>query len=232
MSVSELSGGPGIYCGAAFFLWLAASIVGIFRRRYSGPALPILVITGSAFLLLGAFVCKNATINIPFPWFLGDDSFSFVVDPLSRWFLALIGLIGIPVALFSPGYLRHLRHRVSLGYVWAALALLMVSMTGVILAANALVFLVTWEVMALSSFVLVATDHEQRDIRRAAFVYLGATRAGTAFLMAGFLWAHHLTGSWTFSEWTLSGTSALGPALLILVGLATKAGPHQPRCRQ
>ncbi|MGI6384249.1 MAG: proton-conducting transporter membrane subunit [bacterium] len=100
----------------------------------------------------------------------------------------------------------------------------MISMAGVVMAANAILFLVAWEVMALSSFALVTADHERRDSRRAAIIYLGATRAGTAFLMIGFLWAHHLTGSWVFSEWGISGTGALAPALLIFAGLATKAG--------
>jgi hydrogenase-4 component B len=159
-----------------------------------------------------------------FPWFLGDAGFTFAVDPLSCWFLAIIGVAGLPALIFAPGYLQHLRHRVSLSLVWVALILLMISMAGVVMAANAILFLVAWEVMALSSFALVTADHERRDSRRAAIIYLGATRAGTAFLMIGFLWAHHLTGSWVFSEWGISGTGALAPALLIFAGLATKAG--------
>lgn len=224
MSFPELSGGFCMLCGAAIILWLAVAIIGLLKRKLSGPILSIPTIIGCAFLLLAALIGKNCTLTFPFPCFLGDASFSFVIDPLSRWFIAIIGAIGIPVALFSPGYLHHLRNRVSLGFVWAAFALLMTSMVGVVLAANAIVFLVAWEVMALSSFVLVIADHEQRDIRRAAFIYLGATRIGTAFLMAGFIWAHHLTGSWIFSEWGLAGYAALGPALFIFVGLATKAG--------
>jgi hydrogenase-4 component B len=224
MSVSELFGGSGIWCGAAVLLWLAVAVTGLLKRKRSGLAFSLPTITGCLFLLLAAFIGKSYTMTLPSPWFLGDAGFSFVVDPLSRWFIAIIGIVGIPVALFSPGYLHHLRHRVSLGFVWAALALLMASMVGVVLAANALVFLVAWEIMALSSFILVIADHEQRDIRRSAFIYLGATRTGTAFLMAGFIWAHHITGSWVFSEWGLSGPAALGPALLIFIGLATKAG--------
>jgi hydrogenase-4 component B len=224
MSVSELVGGSGTWCGAAVLVWLAVAVIGLLKRKYSGPGFSLPTIISCALLLLAAFAGKNRTLTVPSPWFLGDAGFSFVVDPLSRWFLAIIGVIGIPVALFSPGYLHHLRHRVSLGLVWAALALLLASMVGVVLAANAIGFLVAWEVMALSSFALVIADHEQRDIRRAAFIYLGATRAGTAFLMAGFIWAHQLTGSWNFSAWILSGTDALGPALLIFIGLATKAG--------
>jgi len=224
MSEFELWGGSGSLCGVALFTWLAVVLTGLLKRKHSGLLFALPTIIGCAFLLSAALFGKNSTQILPFPLFLGDVGFRFVIDPLSRWFLGIIGLIGIPVALFSPGYLHHLRHRVSLGFVWAGLALLMISMVGVVLAANVLTFMVAWEVMALSSFALVIADHEQRDIRRSAFIYLGATRTGTAFLMLGFIWAHHLTGSWVFSEWGLSGTAALVPALLIFVGLATKAG--------
>jgi hydrogenase-4 component B len=166
----------------------------------------------------------NGALTLPLPWFLGDSPFTFVVDPLSRWFLAITGLVGLTAAVFSPGYLVHLRRRVAPGFYWAALSLLMASMALVVLAANALTFLVAWELMALSSFALVASDHERHAVRQAALTYLGATRVGTGFLMGGFLWAHQLTGSWTFSAWWIWGPAALGPAVLIFIGLATKAG--------
>lgn len=224
MFAYELFCSPTLWCGSAILLWMTVAVAGLLRRKYSGPAFPLLTITGCIFLLFASLSCKSSTISLPFPWFLGDAGFTLVIDPLSRWFLAIIGIVGIPVALFSPGYLHHMRKRISLGLIWSALALLMASMVGVVLAANVLMFLVAWEVMALSSFILVIADHQQNDIRRSAFVYLGATRTGTAFLMAGFIWAHQLTGSWTFAEWALSGSAAVGPALLIFMGLATKAG--------
>jgi hydrogenase-4 component B len=224
LSISELVSGSGIWCGAAFILWITVAAAGLFKRRYSGPAFSVPIMAGCVLLLVAALLGKNCILALPLPWYLGDTTFSFVVDPLSRWFLAIIGIIGIPVALFSTGYLHHLRKRISLGFIWSALALLIASMTGVVLAANAIIFLVAWEVMALSSFILVIANHEQRDIRRSAFIYLGATRTGTAFLMAGFIWAYQQTGSWVFSEWSLAGSAALGPALLIFIGLATKAG--------
>lgn len=220
----EFSGGAAFWCGASLFAWLAVAVIGIIWRRHNGPALPVLTGIGSLFLVISALMGTDGDITLPAPWFLGDAGVSFIFDPLSRWFLAIIGVIGIPTALFSHGYLHHLRHRVSLGLVWSAQALLLASMVGVVLAANVLVFLVAWEIMALSSFALVAADHEQRVTRRAAFIYLGATRIGTACLMGGFLWTYHLTGSWSFADWHLSGAAALGPALLIFAGLATKAG--------
>jgi len=224
MSLPDLSGGLASWCGAALAVWLVVVIVGLSAKRFTGVLHPLLTGTGSLVLLLTAIFGGSATLTIPLPLFLGDAAIAFTVDPLSRWFLLLIGLIGVATALFAPGYLAHLRGRISLGYLWAALALLLISMAGVVLAANVLTFLLAWELMALSSFALVAADHERQAIRQAALVYLGATRIGTAFLMAGFLWAHHLTGSWNFADWHLAGAVALLPALLIFIGLATKAG--------
>jgi hydrogenase-4 component B len=184
------------------------------------------VLTGAAgaLLLTAALVGGSERFSLPLPWFLGAAGFELVADSLSRWFLGLIGLIGGIAALFSPGYLHHLRHRIDRGFYWSAFALLLASMSVVALSANALLFLVAWEVMALSSFALVATDHEQHSVRHAALIYLGATRVGTAFLMGGFLWAYQLTGTWEFGRWAIQGPTAVGPALLIFVGLATKAG--------
>jgi hydrogenase-4 component B len=224
MSTPDLSGGFAWLCGAALFSWLIATVIGFIQRRNPGPLLQFFLALGGLLLLISAISGGNWSVSLPLPFYLGDAGFNFVADPLARWFLGIIGLICIPTAFFTPGYMHHLREHLSVGLVWSMIALLMISMTGVIISGNALIFLVCWEVMALSSFALVAADHEHRAIRKAAFIYLGATRTGTAFLMGGFLWVHALTGTWTFADWHLSGPVAIGPALLIFIGLAVKAG--------
>lgn len=203
--------------------WIAAAVIGVLAPRAKGHLLPALTGAG-CLMILAAALAGNGVVRLPLPIFLGDAPAVLVFDSLSRWFLGIIGFIGFVTTIFSPGYLHHLRERVPLGYVWSGLAVLLMSMCAVVLAGNAIAFMVAWEVMALSSFALVASDHTQPGTQRAALIYLGATRVGTSFLMGGFLWAHQITGTWTFSDWHLSGTAALGPALLILVGLATKAG--------
>ncbi|MHB1462656.1 MAG: proton-conducting transporter transmembrane domain-containing protein [Armatimonadota bacterium] len=220
----ELTSQPGLWLSIALTAWLLVVLVGTLRRNSTGYLLAVPTLAGCLMVLFAVITSHNGIFQLPDFWHLGDAPFRFVLDPLSRWFLGIIAVVGVPVVLFSSGYLHHLRKRVALGYVWAALAVLFISMCAVVLAGNAMLFLVAWECMAFSSFVLVAADHGNRDIRRAALIYLGATRTGTAFLMAGFLWAHQLTGSWEFAQWALTGAPALGPALLILVGLATKAG--------
>jgi len=219
-----IPGNPSGWYVAALCLWAFVTLAGAFRRHSSSAIFAIALGLGSATLLAAAVFGGNRVMTAPTPWFAAVAPFRFTVDPLSRWFLGTIGIVGIAAAVFSPGYLHHLRKRVALGFVWSALAMLMISMSLVVLSANAPAFLIAWELMALSSFALVASDHEKHSVQRAALVYLGATRTGTAFLVAGFLWAYHLTGSWSFAAWHLSGGEALGPGLLIFVGLAVKSG--------
>jgi hydrogenase-4 component B len=144
--------------------------------------------------------------------------------PLSDLILAVIAFTGLAGSPYMRGYMAHMAARVDMRLFWIAYSWLMMSMAMVVLAANVQTFLVAWEVMSISSFLLVATDSEPQRTRRAALIYLAATRIGTALLAGGFLWAHAITGSWTFAEWHLAGVTALGPGLLVLFGLGIKAG--------
>ena len=208
---------------AAMILWAIACLVGLLRSATVSRAAALLSVVACALCLVAAFQ-PGGDLAIRPPVGLAGVEIAFRVDPLSRWFLGLIGVVGIAVSIYTPGYLKHLRGRARPGFVWSGLTLLFASMAGVVTAGNAIVFLAFWELMALSSFLLVATEHERQSVRRAAFIYLGATRIGSAFLVAGFLWAHALTGSWDFQVWVLHGPTATGPAALILVGFLTKAG--------
>jgi len=145
------------------------------------------------------------------------------IDGLSSVFLILLSLIGLAVSLFSPGYLSHLQDRINSGHYWAALSAFMLSMALVVSSANALVFLVFWEVMSLSSLALVSSEHKHRRVQHASYIYLGATRIATAFLACGFLSMHSIAHSWNFSHWSISENNIV-PTLLILTGLCIKAG--------
>lgn len=192
------------------------------RRLWSGA-----IGSGAIALLVAAALIRSsgsASFAIPRPFFLGSVPLSFRTDGLSSWFLLTIAAVTFPLALYLPSYVNHMRGKVDLRLFWSALGLLLISMAAVVLSANALVFLVAWELMSVSSFALVATDHSDAHARQAAMVYLGATRVGTAFLAGGMLWAHALVHSWEFRDWCLTGAPALGPGLLLLLGLGVKAG--------
>jgi len=104
----------------------------------------------------------------------------------------------------------------------------------VLLAGSVFTFLLAWEVMSLLSFFLVLYDHEEAAVRRAGYVYLVMTHAGTAFILGAFLVLAGHAGSFEFagiraavgSTAASDGTAAWRVAvfLMALIGFGTKAG--------
>jgi len=98
----------------------------------------------------------------------------------------------------------------------------------VFVAGDAIAFLFAWELMTLATAALVATEHEQRESRRAAYLYLVMSHIGTGCLIAGFLALASASGSLSFSA-ALSGAVAPGPTrhvlfALFFLGFGVKAG--------
>lgn len=155
---------------------------------------------------------------------IGFAPVSLRFDTLSAFFLLLLGCASTCSALFSSRYLTHLAGRVNARVYWSALNLFVLGMALVLLSANAIVFLSAWELMSLSSAVLVLSEHQRHKAQRACFIYLVATRVATVFLTAGFLLMFRLSHSFEFSSWTFSTPQTWLPAGLILAGLIIKAG--------
>jgi hydrogenase-4 component B len=82
--------------------------------------------------------------------------------------------------------------------------------------------------MTLSNAALVATEHEKRSTRRAAYLYLVMSHVATGCLIAGFLISASMVGSLSFSA-LFSGRLAGGPwrdllFVLFFIGFGVKAG--------
>ncbi|HEU5218814.1 MAG TPA: proton-conducting transporter membrane subunit, partial [Gemmatimonadales bacterium] len=113
------------------------------------------------------------------------------------------------------------------GLAHAGVALLLAAMVGVVTAQAIVPFLLAWETMAVGAYFLIVFESERNDTRRAGFVYLVLTHAGTLALIAMFLaWSAHRP------DLTFAGLAS-GPALpaggaivlvLALLGFGVKAG--------
>ncbi|HEX9107421.1 MAG TPA: proton-conducting transporter membrane subunit, partial [Longimicrobiales bacterium] len=94
-----------------------------------------------------------------------------------------------------------------------------------VIAANAMLFLAAWEIMALCGFLLVLTEHAKPEAQRAAFVYLAAAHVGTLALFALFSVLGHQAGSFDFARMAAARlTPGAGVFALALVGFGLKAG--------
>jgi hydrogenase-4 component B len=156
-------------------------------------------------------------------WDVPYGSLYLRLDALSAFFLVPIFLICALAALYGTEYLEAYRERKSLASAWFFLNLLAASMTVVVLANNAVLFLVAWETMSLSSFFLVTFENEKESTRRAGWTYLVASHIGATFLLVLFVLLGKSNGSLDFDCFSrVSGAGGL--FLLALAGFGTKAG--------
>ena len=161
-------------------------------------------------------------------WGVPAGSLALQLDPLSACFLLPIAVLGICCAIYGAGYLSHEGARRSLATHWCLYLLMFAAMLLVVSAANVLLFLIAWEIMTMSSFLLVAWDHHQEAVRKAAWLYLLAAHCGLMLLLAFFLQAGTISQSQNFSDFAPLARVSLPSAsllfLLALFGFGVKAG--------
>jgi hydrogenase-4 component B len=159
------------------------------------------------------------------PWPVPLGSFTLNLDPLAALFLIPVFLLTGLSAVYGVDYLKGYAGRKPLGLAWAAFNVLTAAMVLVFTAANAVLFMLGWELMAASSFLLVLFEHEKDASRRAAFIYLAAGGTGALLLLAAFSMLGGGAAALDFSAFRhLSGPAASAVFMLALGGFGLKAG--------
>ena len=153
---------------------------------------------------------------------------TYTVDGLSAWFLIVLALLAVPIALFSIGYVGHPHFDRRSVFIAVGFNVLLGALEMVFTADEVITFLFAWELFTLATAALVATEHHERANRRAAYLYLFMSHVGTGCLVAGFLGLSAAAGSSSFSV-LLAGNVVSGPArdglfALFFLGFAVKAG--------
>ncbi|HET7825691.1 MAG TPA: proton-conducting transporter membrane subunit [Anaeromyxobacter sp.] len=195
------------------------------------PGLALAIGSGAAALgcALGlaasAGALRAAPVALELPWPVPNGALALGLDPLSAVFASALFALGLAAAIFGAGYMRGQRR---VGPFALFFDLLLASMGLLLAARQALLFIAAWEVMTVSSFLLVAHEHEDAGVRSAARTYLVASQLGTAFLFVLFLSMGSRAGSLRFDAFlALRSGAALPSAVLFglaLVGFGTKAG--------
>ena len=149
------------------------------------------------------------------------------VGPLSAFFLIPIFAIGSLSSIYGLGYWQQSRHPRTGRKLRFWYGLLIAGMAMLTISDNGIDFLVAWEVMALSTFFVIATEDQKPAARQAAWVYLVATHVGTLLLFALFGILRVISGSFLLRP-LLPGQAGMGLQtvifLLALVGFGFKAG--------
>ena len=186
----------------------------------STPVYVLAALVSLGGLAIGIHGVLGAAWTVTVPWFLPLGGLALAMDRLGGFFVAVVAGTALPVSIYAIDYDRGARR--GLG----AYLTFLVAMAVVPLAANTVTFLVAWELMALSSWLLVARE---AGAGRAAWVYGVMTHAGFACVLAGMLLLGAWTGSLSFADWR-AAAPALDPTsrgvvfALLAVGFAAKAG--------
>jgi formate hydrogenlyase subunit 3/multisubunit Na+/H+ antiporter MnhD subunit len=160
------------------------------------------------------------------PLGLPDLPFHLRLDPLSGFFLLLLGFVAAGVSVYSVGYFRS-EETGRLRLICLEYHVFLASMAFVILADDAYLFMVAWETMALSSYFLVTTDHHLPAIRSAGFLYLLMAHLGAIAILLCFGVMQGGTGDYTFTalrQAHLTPFWASVAFLLAFFGFGAKAG--------
>ncbi|MFZ5876558.1 MAG: hydrogenase 4 subunit B [Nitrospirota bacterium] len=151
------------------------------------------------------------------------------LDPLAAFFVVTIALCGLGASIYALGYAREFYGRRSIAVLGALYHAFLLSMTLVVMADDALLFLIVWELMSLASYGLVVTEHDDPRTRDAGFFYLVMTHVGTAALIIAYVALYHHAGSLAFDAFRQPADAFPDELrtfvfLAVLVGFGVKAG--------
>jgi hydrogenase-4 component B len=218
-------------CLGLIAAWLVIGAAGLARPRsvrYAGRALFVLgALVGLALAAAAAWaLTSGATDTRMLPLGLPDLPFHLRLDALSSVFLLLLGATAAGVSFFSAGYFRD-SEGVAPGLLCLQYHVFLASMGLVLLADDAYVYMVGWELMALSSYFLVTTQHRIAEIRRAGFIYLLMAHLGALAILLSF--GVLQGGSWHFTFDAMRSAHlppdwAAAAFLFALIGFGAKAG--------
>lgn len=115
-----------------------------------------------------------------------------LVDGLTAIMLVVVTLVSFLVHLFS---IKYLEDDVRYGRYFASLQLFTMSMLGLVLADNLLFLFIFWELVGLSSYVLIGHWYEKKSASDAAIKAFITTRVGDVGMLLGMLICYWKVGS-------------------------------------
>lgn len=212
--VAGLSGVPGLFLRHGSIGQRFAAAAAVLAALLALPALcAMLLSAGEARYLID--------------WSLPFGPCEIALDPLSLFFLIPIFLVFPAGSLYACGYWPAASHRSTVPSITFFYGLLCAAMALLVVARNGALFMIGWEVMALSGYFLLVVEHENQEVRNAGTVYLVASHLGAAALLVLFSLLRGATGSFLFpASGSLQVAAVSGSVIFIaaLIGFGSKAG--------
>ncbi len=178
---------------------------------------------------LRVLLTDTGILNVPF-FYLRGNPVQLLMDPLSAYFVLVINFTAITGGLYALGYLKpyaaaknptelSLHH---FSFLWLHISMLLVCMIR-----EGLAFLIVWEMMAVTSFILVIFESEKKETIRIGINYLIQMHVALVFIMSGFIYASAKTGAAFGFDGLATYFAVYAPFsafLLFFIGFGIKAG--------
>ncbi|TAN56340.1 MAG: hydrogenase 4 subunit B, partial [Rhodospirillales bacterium] len=178
----------------------------------------VLGVFGAMAVLDGS--ADHVQLPVGLPWLKAH----FRIDGFSGFFLVIVNLGAAAASLYGIDYVKHLAHPARIA---VAFPMFLAGMNMALMADDAFSFLVSWEFMSASSWLMVLADHEDEENRKAAFTYLIMALFGTFCLLGAFGILAQAGGGYDFTAMRAAKLDGLQSALVVLLGLlgaGSKAG--------
>ncbi len=164
------------------------------------------------FVFYGGFIFGNISLRI---------------DALSAWFIIIVNITAFNGLLYGIGYTRHAVVASSqVTMHWILYVVFYASMLGVLLIQHSFAFLIVWEIMSISSLLLILFEYSNPKTLKAGLNYLIQMHIGVVLITIAFIMSYHTTGSFDFKSFLISFAQGNGRwlFLILFVGFGIKAG--------
>ncbi len=220
------------------------------KKRKTAATLAIGSMSFSLLLSLIAFVhvvqgwAHGETVRetVNFTWVqvgAANVDLGWVLDPLSAVMLVMVSFVGLLIFIYSTGYMEHDENYTRF---FCFMSLFAGAMLGVVIANSLLLLFMCWELVGLTSYLLIGFWYQKPAAAAAAKKAFLTTRIGDVFFLLGIVWLFAQTGTLLFynhgagsiehsalafllaqpAALGLTAASAIG--LLIFAGAAGKSG--------
>ena len=179
-------------------LFSAAAIgLGGFRSRKASAAISVGAVAGS-FLLTLLLVTAGGKLHPSVAWLAIEGleiDIGLQIDSLSKLMLCVVTGVGSLIHIFSLGYMKEDR---DFSRYFAFLSLFIFSMLGIVLADNFVMMFIFWELVGVSSYLLIGFWFEKPSAADAAKKAFLTNRVGDFGFLIGILMVWAVMGSVNF----------------------------------
>ncbi len=146
-----------------------------------------------------------------YSWFLGGFSLSFIGDNLTLSFAVLVSFISLIVLIFSVFYMKKEPQE----RYYTEMSIFILAMLGLVLSNSLLLFYIFWELVGVSSYLLIGFWYKKESASAAGKKALVMTRIGDMAFFAALVILFIGLGTFSIPSINAAATSLSQPLLLL-----------------